>query len=55
MFALIAAIIFFLHGFSILDNSAEVNWLVVGLAFWALHFAFGWGLPVTTPWDRRNP
>lgn len=50
MFALIAAVIFALAAFGVLGGS--VNWLLLGLAFWALHFAFSW-----TPWTayRRQP
>jgi hypothetical protein len=58
MFALVAAIILFLNGAGVVDNSKDANWLLIGLAFWALHFAFSWGLPflVGPPWDRsRNP
>jgi hypothetical protein len=57
MFALVAAIILFLHGVGVVDNSEDANWLLIGLAFWALHFAFSWALPVVAPpWDRnRNP
>jgi hypothetical protein len=55
MFALIAAIILFLHGIGAVDNTENVNWLVVGLAIWALHFAVSWAIPVGgPPWDRRS-
>jgi hypothetical protein len=46
MFALIAAVILFLHGVGVLDNGENVNWLIIGLAFWATHFAFGIAIPV---------
>ena len=50
MFALIAAIILFLTAFGVLHGG--VNWLLLALAFWALHFAFSW-----TPWTayQRRP
>jgi hypothetical protein len=50
MLALVAAVIFLLHGLAVLDNTADVNWLLVGLAFWAAHFAFGAMVP--WPWNR---
>jgi hypothetical protein len=50
MFALIAAIILFLAAFGVTVGS--VNLLYLALAFWALHFAWGFALP--TPW-RRTP
>lgn len=40
MFALVAAVILLLHGVGVLDNTGDVNWLVIGLSAWALHFAF---------------
>ena len=43
MFALIAAVILALAAFGVLHGA--VNWVLLGLAFWALHFAFAW-----TPW-----
>jgi hypothetical protein len=52
MFALIAAIIWFLAAFGV--HIASINLLLLGLAFLGLHFAFGWGLGVTAPWNR-NP
>ncbi len=39
MFALVAAVLLFLHGVGVLDNGDNVNWLVIGLALWAAHFA----------------
>lgn len=52
MFALIASVILFLHGVGVLTNSENANWLVIGLAVWALHFAIGWGLPVAVQRER---
>lgn len=52
MFALIAAIIWFLAAFGL--HLASINLLLLGLAFLGLHFATGWGLGVTAPWGR-NP
>lgn len=52
MFALIAAIIWFLAAFGV--HVGSVNLLLLGLAFLGLHFAFGWGLGVAAPWNR-NP
>lgn len=52
MFALVAAVILFLHGLGVVDNTENVNWLIVGLALWALHFAFAWVIPVRGPWNR---
>lgn len=51
MFALIAAIIWFLAAFGV--HVGGVSLLLLGLAFLALHFAFGWVLP--TPWHRQPP
>jgi hypothetical protein len=53
MFALIAAIIWFLAAFGV--KLAAINMLMLGLAFLGLHFAFGWGLPITAPWNRQPP
>lgn len=52
MFALIAAIIWFLAAFGV--HVGSVNLLLLGLAFLALHFAFSIGLPVPEAW-RRQP
>lgn len=49
MFALIAAIIWFLAAFGL--HLGSLNLLVFGLAFLALHFAFGPLLPM--PWHRQ--
>ena len=49
MFALIAAIIWFLAAFGV--HLGSVSLLLLGLAFLALHFAFPVGLP--TPWSRQ--
>lgn len=55
MFALIAAIIWFLAAFGV--HLGSINLLLFGLAFLALRFAFSWGLPVAAPWhrDRQVP
>lgn len=49
MFALVAAIIWFLAAFRV--GLGPINMLLFGLAFLALHFAFTIGLPV--PWNRQ--
>jgi hypothetical protein len=51
MFALIAAIIWFLAAFGV--HIGSVNMLLLGLGFLGLHFAFSWGLPVPAPWHRQ--
>jgi len=53
MFALVAAIIWFLAAFGV--GLGPINMLLFGLAFLALQFAFGWGLPVSAPWNRQPP
>lgn len=45
MFALVAAVILFLRGAGVLDDSGDAQWVIIGVAFWALHFAFEVGLP----------
>ncbi len=52
MFALIAAIIWFLAAFHVALGSIDLP--LLGLAFLGLHFAFGVGLPVPATW-RRQP
>lgn len=52
MFALIAAIIWFLAAFGV--GLGSINMMLFGLAFLALHFAFGWGFAVPAPWTRRQ-
>jgi hypothetical protein len=52
MFALVAAIILFLRGVGVLDNSDDADWLIIGLSAWALHFALGWAIPYGR---RDNP
>jgi len=47
MFALIAAIIFFLAAFGV--QLGSINMLMLALAFWALHFAWGF-----YPWSYRR-
>lgn len=51
MFALIAAIIWFLAAFGV--GLGSINMMFLGLAFLALQFAFNWGLPVAAPWNRQ--
>lgn len=51
MFALIAAIVILLAALGV--GLGSVNLLYLGLAFWALHFAFGIGLPFPT-YGRRD-
>lgn len=45
MFALLASIVFFLMAFGVLEDTADIKWLPVALALWALHFAFTIVLP----------
>lgn len=51
MFALIAAIVWFLAAFGV--HLGPINMPLFGLAFLGLHFAFGWGLPMPAPWHRQ--
>lgn len=53
MFALVAAIIWFFAAFRV--GLGPIDMLLFGLAFLALHFAFGWGLPVSALWNRQPP
>jgi hypothetical protein len=53
MFALVAAIIWFLAAFGV--GLGSVNMLVLGLAFLGLHFAFGVALPMPSTWHRQQP
>lgn len=50
MFALIAAVVLFLHAFGILENSGDVDWWVLGIGFVALHLALAW--PIGWPPNR---
>lgn len=52
MFALIAAIIWFLAAFHV--GLGSVDMLLLGLGFLGLQLAFGIGLPVPMTW-RRQP
>lgn len=52
MFALIAAVIFFLAAFKVALGSVDL--LFLGLAFLALQFAWPVGLPVSTTVLRRD-
>jgi len=52
MFALIAAIIWFLSAFGV--HLGGVSLLTLGLAFLALHFAFGTVLPLAPASWRRE-
>lgn len=45
MFALVAFVLFLLAAFGVAAGSVDL--VLVALAFWALHFAYGW-----SPWDR---
>lgn len=47
MFAAIAAVLFFLIAIGVKATALDLFYL--GLAFWALHFAWSF-----TPWNRRN-
>jgi hypothetical protein len=54
MFALVAAVLLFLLGLGVLENSDDVDWFLVSLGFWALHFA----VTIVLPWPtvvRREP
>lgn len=54
MFALIAAIIWFLAALGV--HLGSINLLLFGLAFLALHFAFGTVLPLApASWGQRQP
>lgn len=56
MFAIVAAVIFFLRAFGVIDSTADVDWVLVAAGFWALHF--GWNpFPVimTQYNSRRSP
>lgn len=53
MFALIAAIVWFLAAFGV--HVGNVSLLMLGLAFLALHFAFGTVLPLAPASWRREP
>lgn len=48
MLIIAAAIIFVLRGFHVLDDSAEIEWLFIGLALFALHFI----VPLAPVYDR---
>ena len=50
VFALIAAIIFFLAAFGV--HVGGISLLYLGLAFLALHFCFAWA--PWTAWTRRS-
>jgi hypothetical protein len=53
MFALIAAIIWFLAAFGV--HIGSVNLLLLGLGFLGLHFAFGVVLPLApATWRQRQ-
>jgi len=52
MFALVAAIIWFLAAFGV--GLGPINMTLFGLAFLALHFAFGWGFSIAPPWSRHQ-
>jgi hypothetical protein len=52
MFALIAAIIWFLAAFGVKPGSVDM--LLLGLAFLALHFCWAWA-PWTGYIGRQNP
>lgn len=52
MFALVAAIIWFLAAFGL--HLGGIDMTLFGLAFLGLHFAFSWGLPVAAPWARNQ-
>lgn len=54
MFALVASIILFLRAFGVIDNSADIDWFMVGLGFWALHFAVTVGLPIRINRDNTT-
>lgn len=51
MFALIAAIIWFLAAFGV--DIGSIDLFLLGLGFLGLHLAFSWGIPVA--FTRRPP
>jgi hypothetical protein len=56
MFALVAAIIFFLRAFGVIDNTADVDWFTCALGFLALHFFWNpWPIVVARYNNRRVP
>jgi hypothetical protein len=44
IFALIAAVLFFLRAFGI--ELGSVDLMLLGLGFLALHFAYAWSIPI---------
>lgn len=52
VFALIAAIVFFLAAFGV--HLGSINLLLLGLAFLALHFATAWAVSWGS-WRRQPP
>jgi hypothetical protein len=55
VFALAAAIILLLSAVGAIESTADVDYLLLGLALWAAHFAVPLGVPVAWPWQRRPP
>lgn len=55
MFALAAAIVFFLMSLGVVEDTADIKYLPLALGLWALHFAFTIVIPWPTQVVRREP
>lgn len=52
MIAIAAGIIFLLRAFGVIDNTQDVDWVLVAAGLWAIHFGFDVSLPEL--WARRR-
>lgn len=48
MLALAAAVVFILHAFGVLEDTADISYLPLALGLWAAHFAY------VIPWPTRS-
>lgn len=54
MFAIVAAVLFFLRGVGVIDNTADIDWVLIAAAFWALHFGFPFSVGTIYTRSRDN-
>jgi hypothetical protein len=45
MLALISALLFFLIGAGVLEDSGDIRWAFIAFAIFVLHFAVDWAVP----------
>lgn len=54
MLAIAAAVVFFLRAFGVVDNTSDVDYVLVAAGLWAAHFGFDIPVPVYRRYSRGD-